>query len=174
MTDIDEIRRANLRTIETEFGGPAGAASRLGMSTSQFINLRNGARDSKTGKPRGMRKETARRIERAAEKPVGWLDTSHEDASTAPLLSPTEAQGGTDAAYPGAPLTPSANIQNASTPAQSRVVALSAWPFRRIDPARLLALPAEEQAFIEGQLLAAINDAETRIGKPPASDAQCG
>lgn len=84
MIDIDEIRRANLRRIEAEFGGPAGAAARLNMSTSQFVNLRNGARDSKTGKPRGMRKETARRIEEAAGKPEGWLDIPPDGAPSEP------------------------------------------------------------------------------------------
>lgn len=77
MKDIDEIRRENLRAIENECGGPAVAASLLDMSPAQFINLRNGAKDSKTGKPRGMRKGTARRIESAAKKPAGWLDTDH-------------------------------------------------------------------------------------------------
>jgi len=85
----------------------------------------------------------------------------------AALLTPaTEGEAGA--------LPPSLAIQTASNRPQSQVVPLSAWPFRRIDAARLLALPAEEQAFIEGQLLAAINDAETRTGKPPVSDAQCG
>lgn len=85
----------------------------------------------------------------------------------AALLTPaTERNGGA--------LPPSPAIQTASNQPQSQVVPLSAWPFRRIDPARVLALPTEEQAFIEGQLLAAIHDAETRTGKPPVSDAQCG
>lgn len=85
MKDIDEIRRENLRAIELEFGGPAGAAKRLGMSNSQFTNLRDGAKDSKTGKPRGMRKETARKIELAAGKPAGWLD--QPSAERAPLVN---------------------------------------------------------------------------------------
>jgi len=74
MKDIDEIRRDNLRQIEAECGGASAAARLLEMSPSQFMNLRDGAKDSKTGKRRGMRKETARRIERYARKPPGWLD----------------------------------------------------------------------------------------------------
>lgn len=77
MKDIDEIRRDNLRLLERERGGPADAARAVHMSLAQFANLRDGAKDSKTGKPRGMRKETARRIEAAAEKPEGWLDVDH-------------------------------------------------------------------------------------------------
>ncbi|GAA4424665.1 hypothetical protein GCM10023090_18500 [Acidovorax lacteus] len=60
------------------------------MSPSQFANLRDGAKDSKTGKPRGMRKETARRIEKAAGKESGWLDIDHSaeiGASTPQHLS---------------------------------------------------------------------------------------
>ncbi|WPG35335.1 S24 family peptidase [Variovorax sp. EBFNA2] len=77
MKDIDEIRRLNLKLVEKEAGGPAEAARLVAMSLAQFANLRDGAKDSKTGKPRGMRKETARRIEVAAGKPEGWLDTEH-------------------------------------------------------------------------------------------------
>ncbi|MFU1927635.1 S24 family peptidase [Bordetella hinzii] len=80
MKDIDQIRRANLRLIEQDAGGPSAAAKLLGMAPAQFMNLRDGAKDSKTGKPRGMRKETARRIESAAGKVPGWLDVDHDDA----------------------------------------------------------------------------------------------
>jgi len=82
MRDIDEIRRENLRRIEHELGGATEAAKIVGMSPAQFINLRTGAKDSKTGKPRGMRKETARRIEAALGKPQGWLDTPQTEKST--------------------------------------------------------------------------------------------
>ena len=51
MKDIDEIRRKNLGLIEQELGGPNEAAKLIGMSASQFTNLRKGAKDSKTGKP---------------------------------------------------------------------------------------------------------------------------
>lgn len=77
MKDIDAVRRENMRLIEQEAGGTTEAATLCGMSPSQFANLRDGAKDSKTGKPRGMRKETARRIEECARKPVGWLDSDH-------------------------------------------------------------------------------------------------
>ncbi|MDN7933629.1 MULTISPECIES: hypothetical protein [Burkholderia cepacia complex] len=81
MKDIDQIRRDNLKIIEAEKGGPAAAAMALGMSHSQFTNLRDGAKDSKTGRPRGMRAATARNIETRADKPLGWLDTDHSDAT---------------------------------------------------------------------------------------------
>jgi len=83
MKDIDEVRRENMRLLEAELGGPTEAANRIGMSLAQFTNLKTGAKDSKTGKPRGMRKSTARRIEEASGKPIGWLDIDH----TATIIS---------------------------------------------------------------------------------------
>lgn len=65
MHDIDEIRRKAMGVLEKEAGGPVAAAKQAGMSHSQWANLRAGAPDSKTGKARGMRKETARKIEAA-------------------------------------------------------------------------------------------------------------
>ena len=77
MKDIDQIRRENLLILEEEAGSPTAMAARVGMGYSQYINLRKGVKDSKTGKPRGMRKETARKIESAYGKPPGWLDIDH-------------------------------------------------------------------------------------------------
>lgn len=85
--DIDEIRRINIRHLE-RVHGPA-LAKNAGMSSSQFYNLRDGAKDSKTGRPRGMRKETAWRIEDAAGVPRGWLDAVHEEESNR-LDSPSD------------------------------------------------------------------------------------
>ena len=76
MHDIDEIRRKAMGVLEKEAGGPVAAAKQAGMSHSQWANLRSGAPDSKTGKARGMRKETARKIEAAFAKPEGWLDVA--------------------------------------------------------------------------------------------------
>ncbi|WP_081334328.1 hypothetical protein [Burkholderia diffusa] len=94
MKDIDQIRRDNLKLIEAEHGGPAAAAAAIGMSHSQFTNLRDGAKDSKTGKARGMRAQTARKIEKNVGKPTGWLDTDH--AATASANSSTAAPAGWD------------------------------------------------------------------------------
>lgn len=74
MYDIDEVRRKAMGVLEKEACGPVAAAKRAGMSYSQWANLRSGALDSKTGKPRGMRKETARKIEAAFGRAEGWLD----------------------------------------------------------------------------------------------------
>ena len=105
MRDIDEIRRCNLRRLEEELGGPTVAAGRLGMSLAQFANLRDGAKDSKTGKPRGMRKETARRIELAGEKPVGWLDRDHSTSADADSAEPPAPQRNTTYALVSGPVS---------------------------------------------------------------------
>lgn len=76
--DIDDIRRANIKTLEKQAGSITAAAERVGMTYAQFLNYRNGAKEAKTGKKRGMRKETAQRFEEAFGKPRGWLDTNHD------------------------------------------------------------------------------------------------
>lgn len=102
MKDIDAIRRENLQLLEREAGGPAEIARRIGMSQAQFTNLREGAKDSKTGKPRGMRKETARRIEASAGKPTGWLDAEHalNHAVSIPATVPVAGTSSPHAPWP--------------------------------------------------------------------------
>ncbi|HEM7897001.1 TPA: hypothetical protein U2L33_001033 [Burkholderia cenocepacia] len=88
MKDIDEIRRDNLRLLEKEAGSATAAANLLNMSLAQYTNLRDGAKDSKTGNRRGMRKATARRIDQAARKPAGWLDIDHRQEERAEQGAP--------------------------------------------------------------------------------------
>jgi hypothetical protein len=76
--DIDEIRRINIRAIERDFDTATSMADTMGMTYAQYVNLRDGAKDSRSGKPRGMRKETAWRFEDAGKKPRGWLDQQHD------------------------------------------------------------------------------------------------
>lgn len=100
MKDIDEIRRDNLRLLDAEHGGATGAARVLGMSPAQFTNLRDGAKDSKTGKRRGMRKDTARRIEAAFGKPYNWLDVDHSFADEVHGSGLTESENLTSTVRP--------------------------------------------------------------------------
>jgi SOS-response transcriptional repressor LexA len=80
--DIDEIRRRNIRALEATHGA-SFLAQKADMSLTQFYNLRDGAKDSRTGKPRGMRKETAWRIEDAAGVVRGYLDVLHDTETAA-------------------------------------------------------------------------------------------
>lgn len=85
MSDIDEIRRRNICLLEAELGSPSIAAKTVGMTLAQYLNLREGAKDSKSGKPRGMRKETAWKFEDKTGKPRGWLDIDHS-GPTVPVM----------------------------------------------------------------------------------------
>lgn len=87
MKDIDQIRRENMQRIVDESASKQAAADRVGMTLAQFLNLLTGAPDSRTGKPRGMRKETAWRIEEACGKPRGWLDLDRSSDSAERVLS---------------------------------------------------------------------------------------
>jgi hypothetical protein len=77
MKDIDEIRRENILLIEQRMGSATIVANAAKMELAQYLNLRDGAKDSKTGKPRGMRKETAWRFDDVIGEHRGWLDIDH-------------------------------------------------------------------------------------------------
>jgi hypothetical protein len=79
--DIDEIRRTNIRALEKRAGSPKAAADLVSMSYAQYLNYRNGAFDSRSGKLRGMRKETAWRFDDAFGEKRGWLDTCHDETA---------------------------------------------------------------------------------------------
>lgn len=79
MQNVDEIRRARLRQAAEELGSVQALADAAGKSPSQISQLITGAKDSKTGKPRGMRSSTAREIEAAIGKPSGWLEMTDDD-----------------------------------------------------------------------------------------------
>lgn len=74
---IDDIRRDNLAQLAKECGSVQSLAAVLERDPSQVSQWLNGSTNSATGKPRGMRQETARRIEQALRKPTGWLDLDH-------------------------------------------------------------------------------------------------
>ncbi|PJK00816.1 hypothetical protein CO641_02270 [Lysobacteraceae bacterium NML91-0213] len=95
MHDIDEIRRANLAILVREFGSVAAVARLADRTPSQVSQWLNGSKNSATGKPRGMLKDTARYIERVTGKPEGWLDTFHSGpgetgAQEPPIAAATE------------------------------------------------------------------------------------
>lgn len=83
MKFIDDIRRENLADLAEEKGGVAALARLLGRSESQVSQWIRGAAHSATGRPRGMKSETARWIEVTTEKPEGWLDIDHHPQAIA-------------------------------------------------------------------------------------------
>lgn len=80
MKMIDDIRRENIATLVTDFGGVLQLANRLERSESQVSQWLNGSAHSATGRRRGMRPETARYIEEKCNKVPGWLDIDHNQA----------------------------------------------------------------------------------------------
>ena len=95
MQTIDEIRRENLARLVSELGGNKRLAGLVGVSESQMNQWVNGAKESSTGKPRGMRLASCHRIEDATGKSRGWLDqrldASVAAAAAAPAPTLTQA-----------------------------------------------------------------------------------
>jgi transcriptional regulator with XRE-family HTH domain len=84
MSTVEKFRRDNLATLCDEAGGVARLAARLGISSSQVSQWKNGAPDSKTGKPRGISAGRCRALELAFHKPEGWMDSHHPNAGEQP------------------------------------------------------------------------------------------
>jgi hypothetical protein len=78
---IDDLLRDNLATLRTELGGLKQLAEKLERDDSQVSQWLNGLKNSGTGKPRGMRSDTARYIESKCGKTEGWLDIDHVSIS---------------------------------------------------------------------------------------------
>ncbi len=74
METIDAIHRHRLALLIKEAGSQAKLASKTGKSAAQISQWLNASKDSKTGKPRAMDRNTARDFERACGKPSGWMD----------------------------------------------------------------------------------------------------
>lgn len=78
MKPVSDIRRENLEKIVKEMGTLEAVASIAKSSSIYLSQIRNGALDAKTGQPRGMGNDIARRIEAGAGKPTGWMDQQHD------------------------------------------------------------------------------------------------
>lgn len=92
MDPVEEIRRENLLALIAECGGSQRAlAERIGKAPAQISQWVTRA-PTQSGRPRVISGPTARDIEAAMGKPVGWMDTRHrsgvaEEAPT-PYLRP--------------------------------------------------------------------------------------
>lgn len=152
MKMIEELRAENLARLAHELGSVAALASRLSRSESQVSQWINQSINFGTGKPRSMRSSTARWIEEVMDRPLGWLDADHDgDKLTA---RPADT-----------------NVTNVIPLVESNVIEYNQWPFPRVDKSRFTSLPQSERDFIEGQLLGAIESAESRLGKRSVPDA---
>lgn len=74
---VDKTRRERLEQLIAEYGSIAALNVAMGMDRTDatFSQIRNQAVHSKTGKPRTMGDDLARRIEVTLSKPEGWMDT---------------------------------------------------------------------------------------------------
>jgi hypothetical protein len=99
---IDDIRRENLAHLREELGGLRPLAQKTERNDSQVSQWIQGSKNSGTGKPRGMRSDTARFIEGKCGKPSGWLDADHANFSA--TGSTTQSTNGTFALSPSTTL----------------------------------------------------------------------
>lgn len=85
--DITNIRRENARRLAREAGGPAEFGRRVAMADSQITHLIGEKKTKNIGAI------IARRIEKAFNKPIGWLDTYHPPGPNVMFeLSPDEVR----------------------------------------------------------------------------------
>jgi SOS-response transcriptional repressor LexA len=77
MQTNDEIRRENLEVAIKRLGTAAKLAEAAKTSAAYLSQIRNKTPDSKSGTPKMMGDDMARRIEVALGEPHGWMDKSH-------------------------------------------------------------------------------------------------
>jgi hypothetical protein len=90
MKTINEIHRENLKALVDEFKSVTAVAAMLGCSESQYSQWLNASTNSGTGKPRGLRSSSTRRIEKACGKPTGWMDKEHSKVDLGATAAPQE------------------------------------------------------------------------------------
>lgn len=74
MKTIAEIRLENLELLIEEFETADAVAEACGTSAVYLSQMRNQAKDSKTGKPRQLGDDLARKLEVGCKKEIGWMD----------------------------------------------------------------------------------------------------
>lgn len=77
MRTNDEIRRLNLLVAIGRVGSAARLADLASTSPAYLSQIKNRVADSKSGTPKAMGDELARRIEAALHVPTGWMDSPH-------------------------------------------------------------------------------------------------
>jgi len=90
MKTAHDCRRENLEILVQELGSLDAIAERAQLSNTVYLSqIRNRTLDTKTLKPRNMGSVTARKLESACSKPIGWMDKDHAIASVASFASAT-------------------------------------------------------------------------------------
>lgn len=83
MQTNDEVRRLNLERAIRKVGSAAKLAEAAKTSPAYLSQIKNRTPDSKSGTPKTMGDDMARRIETAIGMPIGWMDIKHTDQSSA-------------------------------------------------------------------------------------------
>jgi hypothetical protein len=94
MIPIGKIRASNLERLIQEFGTLESVAVAAETTAVYLSQLRRGAIDRKTGRPREMGTAIARRLEVGCNKPPGWMDAPEAPSWAAhePPPSPYDLQ----------------------------------------------------------------------------------
>jgi hypothetical protein len=77
MKTNDQIRRENLVIAISRAGSAAKLAELMGTSPAYLSQLKNQVQDSKSGTPKSMGDDFARRLEEALGLVKGWMDRDH-------------------------------------------------------------------------------------------------
>lgn len=83
MKTIDEIRRFNLLEAIARMGTAKRLAEAAELSPAYLSQVKNEQPDSKTGKPKNLGDEAARKIETALGEMRGWMDVDHTASHSA-------------------------------------------------------------------------------------------
>ncbi|MBB5414065.1 S24 family peptidase [Paraburkholderia atlantica] len=82
MKTNDEIRRENLLRAIKRMRTASALAEKAGVAAAYLSQIKKQAPDSKTGKPKAMGDDVARKIERAIGEREGWMDVQHTDPNS--------------------------------------------------------------------------------------------
>lgn len=77
MKTNDEIRRDNLAIAVKRAGSATILAELANVSSVYLSQIKNRAPEAKTGKPKAMGDDVARKIEAAINEQLGWMDADH-------------------------------------------------------------------------------------------------
>ena len=84
MKTNSEIRRENLELAKDQVGSAAKLSQLIGTNPGYLSQIKNQTPDSKSGSPKTMGDEMARRIEAAIGVEPGWMDRDHSVGSAEP------------------------------------------------------------------------------------------
>lgn len=115
MKTIDEIRLDNLLLAISRAGTATALAEKSGLSAAYISQIKNRQPDSKTGKPKNMGDEAARKVEAGIGEKRGWMDVDHS-TPTVPFSVKTQGRADqTETTLNGAFEAPTYNPQQTPT-----------------------------------------------------------